>query len=390
MTTALVFDVVEDILLRLDTEDLLRCKSVCKSWYSLISSPSFVKAHLKHACNNNRELPHLRVCLPYKNINYTLRLYRMVGSSNGLVCLSPSNAEFLVTNPSTREVIELRALPCENRSDLCWGFGYDSSTDDYKLVVGVNEGLHHIRFQVLTLKSNVWKFTEELNYNFHVQFGSGFGLLYNGALHWFMDDPNNNMKRVIIYFDLSSEKFKEIPQPDDTNYVCDIFSELGIFDECLCVYRPVNGIPIWAMKNYNVKQSWQLLPYDDAMKDYIASFTAYTLDCISYNGWRFSDDKGNIAMSCCWMHISDPVFVKSLVSPYGYEKPKKTKYKRSLKVDSSYTVISSSFFFKHTMSNNKRKKSQKNYKRNINDMLFQESLRIEEDIFNNQERKNQE
>ena len=174
-----------------------------------------------------------------------------------------------------------------------------------------------------------------------------------------MDDRNNNMKRVIISFDLSSEKFKEIPQPDGTNYVCDAFSELGIFEECLCVYRPINGITIWAMKNYNVKQSWQLLPYDDdEMEDYLPSLSAYTLKCRPYKRWCLCDDKGNISMSRCWMHLSDPVFVKSLVSPYGYGKPKKTKYKRSLKVDSSYNVISSSFFFKHTMSNKKRKRSQ--------------------------------
>ena len=62
-----MLDEFEEILLRLDAEDLLRCKSVCKSWYSFISSPYFVKAHLKRVYNNSRELGHLRVCMPFRS-----------------------------------------------------------------------------------------------------------------------------------------------------------------------------------------------------------------------------------------------------------------------------------------------------------------------------------
>ena len=64
------FDVVEDILVQLNVNDLLRCKSVCKSWYSLISSPRFVKAHLKTTYVNNdssnscNELGHVRISMP--------------------------------------------------------------------------------------------------------------------------------------------------------------------------------------------------------------------------------------------------------------------------------------------------------------------------------------
>ncbi|MFS7988888.1 putative F-box domain-containing protein [Helianthus anomalus] len=39
----LALDVVKQILVQLDVGDLIRCKSVCKSWRSLISSPPFVK-----------------------------------------------------------------------------------------------------------------------------------------------------------------------------------------------------------------------------------------------------------------------------------------------------------------------------------------------------------
>ncbi|GKB01307.1 putative F-box domain-containing protein [Tanacetum coccineum] len=360
MAEVVVLDEFEEILLRLDAEDLLRCKSVCKSWYSLISSPYFVKAHLKHACNNNRELGHFRIQLNWKMCFVNM----MVGSSNGLVCISPYLAEFLVTNPSTREVKQLPTLPYRNRSKLCWGFGYDSSTDDYKLVVGANQDSHLMRFQVLSLKSNQWKFLGELNYDYYCRHGPGF--LYNGALHWFMDDPNNSMNKVILAFDLSLEKFKEIPPPDDTTYVCDYRTKLGIFEECLCVFRIAFSfnendtyLPTWVMKNYNVKQSWELIPCDYEKNEVVAATPAYMVDYdISCNSWRLCDDaKGNIDLSWrCWDNIGAPIFVKSLVSPYLCGKPEERNNK-SLKVDFSYNS-------KHTMLNKKRKRHAKNNKRN--------------------------
>lgn len=48
------------ILLRLDARNLIRCKSVCKFWKSLISNSYFIKAHLKHSYNSN-ENRHKRI-----------------------------------------------------------------------------------------------------------------------------------------------------------------------------------------------------------------------------------------------------------------------------------------------------------------------------------------
>ncbi|KAK2967842.1 hypothetical protein RJ640_001784 [Escallonia rubra] len=42
-------DVVREILLMLPVKSLLRCKSICKSWYTLITMPSFISAHFN--CN---------------------------------------------------------------------------------------------------------------------------------------------------------------------------------------------------------------------------------------------------------------------------------------------------------------------------------------------------
>ncbi|XP_071687365.1 putative F-box protein At3g16210 [Rutidosis leptorrhynchoides] len=148
-------DVVVEIVARLDVEDVIRCKSVCKSWYNLISSDYFVKTHLKRSYNNNRKHGYIRIRLHWMINNVTkLRGCTMVGSCDGLVCISPDKGEFLITNPSTREVRKLPMIPYRVRERMCWGFGYDPFTDDYKVVVGFNESEHHMCFHVLSLKSN--------------------------------------------------------------------------------------------------------------------------------------------------------------------------------------------------------------------------------------------
>ncbi|KAI3798959.1 hypothetical protein L1987_34246 [Smallanthus sonchifolius] len=121
----------------------------------------------------------------------------VVGSCNGLVCVSPVDAEFVVTNPSTREQMKLPTPP----HPPC--FMKKKRT----------------LFHVLTLKSNSWKIIGQVKY----VFVNGIsGILCGGALHWFMSDEN---KKVIISLDLSTEEFKEIPQPADEEYECDVEDE---------------------------------------------------------------------------------------------------------------------------------------------------------------------
>ncbi|XP_071687395.1 F-box/kelch-repeat protein At3g06240-like [Rutidosis leptorrhynchoides] len=295
-------DVVEEVLARLDVRDVLRYKSVCKSWYNLISSIYFVKAHLKHSYNSNRQYGYLRIRLDanFSKIphDYEWCSFKTVGSFNGLVCICSNNGLFLVINPSTREVRNLPMMAYNDRRKLCWGFGYDSSTDDYKVVVGFNGSKHHIRFQVFSLKSTKWKIIGDdyyyLTYNTKTN-DPICGFLHAGALHWFMYDTKKN-KRVIFSFDLSLEKLKEIPQPDDPEYVCDNQNILGTFEERLCIFHDVHANPrqTWVMEMYD---SWQLLPHDyEGHADYSKDYTIGAL-----------------------------VFVKSLVSPYPCGKPNNKK-----------------------------------------------------------------
>ncbi|KAI3716469.1 hypothetical protein L1987_67374 [Smallanthus sonchifolius] len=165
-------DLVEQILIRLDVEDLIRCKSVCKSWYSLITSMGFINRHMNHSCDKDPymysdKLDHRRIILVNGNPSRLYNDHHLVGSSNDLVCISAFSSKLLVGNPLTREVRQLE-LPPWISLPLCWGFGYDSSKDDYNVIVG--------------------------------------------------SAKDENMKKLIVSYDLSKERFTEIPQPSDSRY----------------------------------------------------------------------------------------------------------------------------------------------------------------------------
>nr|XP_043625963.1 F-box/kelch-repeat protein At3g23880-like [Erigeron canadensis] len=166
-------DILEKIFLRLEVKDIIQCKSVCKSWFSVISSSGFINSHLKHNYNNTTQ--RTRISIGDDGYN------NLVGSSNGLVCIFNSGPKLCVLNPCLA------------------------------------------------------------------------GILCNGSLHWLMRDQNHNT--VILSFHLSKEEFKEIPTP--AHHRCE-YSRLGIIQECLCICGYSNRDHL--MKNYDDKQSWELLP----------------------------------------------------------------------------------------------------------------------------------
>ncbi|GJT57992.1 F-box protein CPR1-like protein [Tanacetum coccineum] len=319
----------EQILKRLDVKDLIRCKSVCKSWHSLISTSDFIKTHLNHSYINN-EFRHRRIVVSrYGEPNKQYDSCFIVGSSNGLVCIKTSIANVLVANPSSREVKKLQT-PWFPRwsSSLCWGFGYNLCKDDYKVILGVsNSGDDRTCFQMLELISNVWKDIGQVEYTFI----SNVGALYNGTLYWFMNDRKNN-KNVILSFDLSKEEFKEVSQPDDDVYNgCmddNISLSLGVVKEGLCIYesRLSPSSKKWVTENNSM---WKLMKRDDnddemeerdvvhylrPMRDYVPqkSFLSHIDVCSSKSG----------------AYIGSPIFVQSLVSPHVNVNDRLPKRKR--------------------------------------------------------------
>lgn len=78
--------------------------------------------------------------LAYFEIPKPFIFLNTIGSGNGLLCTTPKHNVFILWNPSTRELVKLPGSSIEfpTRSRKClsivYGFGYDSFTDNYKLL----------------------------------------------------------------------------------------------------------------------------------------------------------------------------------------------------------------------------------------------------------------
>ncbi|XP_076891867.1 F-box/kelch-repeat protein At3g23880-like [Bidens hawaiensis] len=222
-------EIILEILLRLPVESVLRCKSVCKSWYSLISDPHFVKCHLAISTRSNYYRQHrlvfnyterniikfdnssvfstnqgtriescnLHDVLYDNSVNNALELdypfkhpskrVSIVGSCNGLVCIDVDKDVLYIWNPSTR--ISYRLPPTgTSRNRVGWyvlyGFGYDESTDDYKVVELYNRFIEPCEtfIKIYSLKGGNWKNIDVCPHRY--SFSDGHGKFCNGALHW--------------------------------------------------------------------------------------------------------------------------------------------------------------------------------------------------------------
>jgi hypothetical protein len=115
-------EVILEILSRLPVKPLLRFRCVSKPWLALIDSPEFIKLHLKQSLKTNTNLSlilsdgylyssdfdsldrAIELDHPLKTPHYGTEI---LGSCNGLLCLSNKKEDVALWNPSTRKYKKL-------------------------------------------------------------------------------------------------------------------------------------------------------------------------------------------------------------------------------------------------------------------------------------------
>ncbi|XP_058198448.1 F-box/kelch-repeat protein At3g06240-like [Rhododendron vialii] len=299
-------EMVAHVLSHLPVKSLCRFKCVSPSWNSLISSPQFAKTHLRITTNkpqnnilisNSKALysVDLAAANPTAEKAFSFRLFELShisvqvsGSCNGLVLVSDlghGNSNFLL-NPSTRECKKLPESPIFDNSSSARikfvpyetsthtflpGLGYDSSSDDYKVVML----LYHIIVDtesdfdgdvnsitdvtVYSLKIDSWRRIQDCHYKpvqpFH-------GVLFNERLHWLTSRTGYlDGSMVIAAFNLSDEIFKDVHLPVTFHNSEFKFGDyhMVVLGGCLClVIWPTvrDKIAVWMMKKYGVQESW--------------------------------------------------------------------------------------------------------------------------------------
>ncbi|CAN1173431.1 F-box protein CPR1 [Linum perenne] len=298
MSDHIPIEIVTGILLRLPVFSLVRFRCVSKQWRSIIDSPAFTKQQIHHSTSTTRNatlfILQANGDLLYQNSLNGFRRETFIdfrgtinainaapanditlfGSCNGLLCLSYDTDQALIYNVATKKShFTAPLLPedyqCIERSVLSgtwnyetgYGFGYDSVSDDYKVVRVfhfTDLDNNYLKSQVIHfgVRSNSCKIVE-ISYVLHQKMGAFLG----GAIHWIATSFNDlATPRTILGFDLGLCECKEIPQPDYAKGG-GLNLRVAVLGNCLSIFDYCKGkfVDVWMMKEYGVKDSWMKL-----------------------------------------------------------------------------------------------------------------------------------
>ncbi|KAK7356855.1 hypothetical protein VNO80_16135 [Phaseolus coccineus] len=359
-------DLVMEILSRIPVKALMRFRCVSKYWNSFVFDPNLVKLHLQRSPRDNPILYTLSEYGEYGqydeyddahflHCSSTHRLlqnpqsvvgnrgdaipvfvdYDIVGVCNGLVCLSRihNNLDEIWVrfwNPATRL--------SSNESPSCYieggcanmAFGYDASTDTYKVVAAVMSDAksHKMELRVHNLGDDCWREIPTSDADFPTEFCQTKGVFLNGTLNWVADLGTGNSPLFVDFsFDVANETYTCFKLPDD---VGEGFSELGVFGGCLCLSHIYHreSFAFWQMKEFGVHESWTLLM--NISYDYF-EFPRYLIPrplCLS--------EDGNILILVChaeyqlvWCNRRD-LLIQHFEIPHKWISLKSTDYVQSL------------------------------------------------------------
>ncbi|KAK9994104.1 hypothetical protein SO802_023807 [Lithocarpus litseifolius] len=208
---------------------------------------------------------------------------KLVGSCNGILCFTDfftsKSKDVYLWNPSIRKFKRLPNTCLTQLSNVALGFGNDSLNNDYKVVrisLTHAEPMLPPEAEVYLLSSDSWKRIElgisrrpnVLAYYFNDTLTFP---LVSGHLHWMIEmieeggAQEGRFTFMILSFDVNSEKFKELPLPDDEGNC--ISKCLTSFKEKLALIKFESCVPphsmllcsIWLMREYSVFDSWNKL-----------------------------------------------------------------------------------------------------------------------------------
>lgn len=305
MSDYIPHELLYEILTKLPVKSLLRCTTVCKSWYFLITSPSFIATQLDFALSsyktknrylliryyNRDEMKEdysLRCdddetfCEQFSRVEFPFKCpigyFRIVGSCNGLICLWDdlfSDSEGVILwNPSIRKSVTfpmLRKPSCPHIRVL--GFGVCPVTNDHKVVsvMYLKDLLNNSitappEVEVYSLGRGYWRTVNASALHCYMLEFTWSQVFVFGAVHWLAyrkrveGRPNN----FVVSFDMGKEVFGEIMLPPTLTEELVADLSISLLGESLSAlnYNKESGQEsccVWVMKEYGVAKSWSKL-----------------------------------------------------------------------------------------------------------------------------------
>ncbi|KAL1825721.1 hypothetical protein ACET3Z_012499 [Daucus carota] len=253
---ALPEEMVIEILCWLPVRTLLRFRSVCKSWLSIISQPNFIKAHMDKP-NKNASLLRIifgtlddqRLKFVYEDSEYYLRNkphgFEIVGSCNGIICLLVDNVHFLLWNPSTMQAKRTTKI-LKNQRD--WNCPFTRRRPFITPIFNADNFVPVL--QLYSANTDAWKeihvcdtsIAREL-LKLRLKFGPVIdGILYMGN------------KTRLVSFDLHYEVFTVLTFPRSRLLRSDVLEFNG---SVAVIQSDVNGSKsLWTLDNIHGEVSW--------------------------------------------------------------------------------------------------------------------------------------
>ncbi|CAL9226439.1 unnamed protein product [Arabidopsis halleri] len=290
-------DLINELFLRLAATTLVRCRAVSKPCFSLIDSPEFISSHLRRRLETGQ---HLMILLRGPRLLRTVELdspenvsdiphplqaggfTEVFGSNNGVIGLCNSPVDIAIFNPSTRKIHRLPIEPLDfperhiTREYVFYGLGYDSVSDDFKVVRMLQSKLkggkenfgYPVEIKVFSLKKNSWKrvylmFEVQIlfiYFYYHLLPRRGYGVLANNHLHWILPRRQGIIAfNTIIRFDLACDDLGVLSFPQDLYTEDDM--DVGVLDGCVCLmcYDEFSHVDVWVLKEYEDVKSWTKL-----------------------------------------------------------------------------------------------------------------------------------
>ncbi|KAG9138672.1 hypothetical protein Leryth_018565 [Lithospermum erythrorhizon] len=296
--------IIHEILLRLPSKSLCRFQAVSKSWYSLISSKSFITSHItqnknsdinthlllrivnRYANNNERLLfdpynvrgPDEPIMISFMGMSpllhgntTTTSSPRVVGICNGLICFledfDPNDGHIVLWNPSIRKAVVLPhpSVKLEFPQFLALGFGADSLTSDYKVVriVYLVKGTISVVVEVFSLRTREWRRIEVVGLDCFLPPPTGIHACVNDRAHWIGWRGEGQSRSLIMSFDMHNELFEALSLPGDLANELSFDVEVSVSRGCLAVIENVPSrqryFNLWVMKEYGISDSWTLM-----------------------------------------------------------------------------------------------------------------------------------
>ncbi|XP_027343225.1 F-box/kelch-repeat protein At3g06240-like [Abrus precatorius] len=297
-------ELLEDILSRIPYKSLMRFKCVRKHWYALFHDPLFLSRHLSNFVKNHNSghSVFLRVSFPtilgdglenYKlfsisathdefsavetfvpKFNMLSTKFQICGHCNGILCLSinywPRSKEVLLYNPATRE---FRCLPDTTMRlkpyslALAVGMGYDSFTDDYKVIRIWKVDTHGNGDMFCTnwveeyaLSTDSWTMLHDTKAeNFLFGFDC-FAMCFKRTYYWWAFSREDKCS-LVLALDMEDGVFQRVPMPPHVDISEPDGRSLAVWNDsisliCWAFDDPTPSIDIWVMDGSGAEGSW--------------------------------------------------------------------------------------------------------------------------------------